>query len=378
MLIHRPVVTSNLGPKASMSLVVLGDSSKHIVQIAQLLEERHMSFSMCLNKSELILLAGFSLLYHGLNLKQEGKLIQDNQKIVRSAVEILERSHSQSATAFKKVATTMIANDHLAKPVSTNENQATQHNKSSDNMPALQIENKTRKQSVQVTHSHISFRANRAKKQECINFRRSSIPNLAINGSVPYSPSIDSPSIYQSSLASTQSDSTTERTHSDAYLLRPRILSPSGSSLPNLDYLSFGDDPQTLPTYPINTKSPREVSEWEHVLGYIDMTSSPSHENYYDSYVDSSSNPASIISSRLETSTSLGMHNWLPEVCGELDSLPVAAPAQAQSVFSLSEESLTSGDDLSSCELGAEYRGILMPNLEGFEGLDELDGSFGL
>ena len=44
-------------------MVALASSSKHIIQIVQLLEERRMSFSFCLNKNELLLLAGFGLLY---------------------------------------------------------------------------------------------------------------------------------------------------------------------------------------------------------------------------------------------------------------------------------------------------------------------------
>ena len=44
-------------------MVALASSSKHIIQIVQLLEERRMSFSFCLNKNGLLLLAGFGLLY---------------------------------------------------------------------------------------------------------------------------------------------------------------------------------------------------------------------------------------------------------------------------------------------------------------------------
>ena len=62
-LIHRPAVGSSLGAKAGSSMVALASSSKHIIQIVRLLEERRMSFSFCLNKNELLLLAGFGLLY---------------------------------------------------------------------------------------------------------------------------------------------------------------------------------------------------------------------------------------------------------------------------------------------------------------------------
>jgi hypothetical protein len=44
-----------LGPKAAPALISLGDSSKHIIQIIELLEERNMSFSFCLNKEDTLI-----------------------------------------------------------------------------------------------------------------------------------------------------------------------------------------------------------------------------------------------------------------------------------------------------------------------------------
>ncbi len=81
-LIHRPAVVPSLGHKADPSIVALAQSSKHIIQIIQLLEERRMSFSICLNKDNVLLLAGFGLLYQTLGLDRKGKLIQDSQRLL--------------------------------------------------------------------------------------------------------------------------------------------------------------------------------------------------------------------------------------------------------------------------------------------------------
>jgi len=53
-------------------------------------------------------------------------------------------------------------------------------------------------------------------------------------------------------------------------------------------------------------------------------------------------------------------------------------PASARSVLSFSEEELTSGEELSSCDMGGEYRGIVIPNVDEFGVLEGLEGSFGL
>lgn len=57
-------------------------------------------------------------------------------------------------------------------------------------------------------------------------------------------------------------------------------------------------------------------------------------------------------------------------------------PSSAKSVFSLSEESLTSGEDLASVDLGSvdfgsEFRGYAMPNMGEEFGL-ELGSEFGI
>jgi hypothetical protein len=126
-LIHRPAIGSSLGHKTSSSIISLADSSKHIIQIIQLLEERSMSFSFCLNKNEMLTLCGLSLLYQGLDLKQEGKLMQDGQRLVRIVIRYLEKADAPGAADFKRLALSMINADSQSKQPTT---------RSTNSMPA--------------------------------------------------------------------------------------------------------------------------------------------------------------------------------------------------------------------------------------------------
>src|SRR5579871_991528 len=109
-LIYRPAVcaSSLLGDRASSAIVALADSSKHIIQIVQLLEERRLSFSFCLNRNEKLTLCVLSMLYQSLDLRQEGKLMKDGQRLVGWIVKYLENANSPRASDFGKLVSSMI------------------------------------------------------------------------------------------------------------------------------------------------------------------------------------------------------------------------------------------------------------------------------
>ena len=96
-LIYRPAVVANLGDKGSSAIVAIGDACKHIVQIVQLLDERKLSFSFCLNRNEVLIQAGFGLLFQTMTLDHEGKLIKDCKRLVCSVIEMLERGSAAGA-----------------------------------------------------------------------------------------------------------------------------------------------------------------------------------------------------------------------------------------------------------------------------------------
>lgn len=102
-LIHRPAIGSTLGSKASASIIAVASASKAIVQIVELLEERSMSFSFCINKNTTLTLCGLSLLYQGLDLKKEGHLIRDGRRMVCAISSYLDKYHAPGAADFKRL-----------------------------------------------------------------------------------------------------------------------------------------------------------------------------------------------------------------------------------------------------------------------------------
>lgn len=107
-LIYRPAVGSSLGSKAASAVLSLSESSKHIIQIAQLLEERSMSFSFCLNKADLSVLCGMSLLYQSLELKQDSKMMKENERLVNVVLKTIARTKAPGSYELKRAARLVI------------------------------------------------------------------------------------------------------------------------------------------------------------------------------------------------------------------------------------------------------------------------------
>ncbi|KAF4333955.1 transcriptional activator acu-15 [Fusarium beomiforme] len=113
-LIYRPAVGSSLGSKAASALMSIGASSKHIVQIIQLLEERGMTFSFCLNKTDLLVICGMTLLYHSIDLKQDSKLMRDDERLVNAVIQLLDKTEGSGSLDFKHVASILVNVDESA------------------------------------------------------------------------------------------------------------------------------------------------------------------------------------------------------------------------------------------------------------------------
>lgn len=104
---HRPVIGSCPSPKSSSSAIALAESSKRIIQITRFLEDRHLAFSLCLNKDELLTLCGLTLLYQRLDFEQDGRLLRDGQELVQEVIISLTKSNANGATDFTKLALSM-------------------------------------------------------------------------------------------------------------------------------------------------------------------------------------------------------------------------------------------------------------------------------
>ncbi|EPE29488.1 hypothetical protein GLAREA_00648 [Glarea lozoyensis ATCC 20868] len=384
-LIHRPAVGSSLGNKSSSSVLAVADSSKHIIQIVQLLEERSMSFSFCLNKNEMLTLCGLSLLYQGLDLKQEGKLMQDGQRLVTIVVRYLEKADAPRAADFRRLASSMIDLRSMSPPVrSPSSSMAAPKSVKSVASPSVP------KQQIrpQITMRHTSASISETdllSQQE--KLRRATVPNLNMYRSDHHSPHA------RSSIDSTRSDSSLSKREYRIPQM-PTILKPRPNPVvkserpPNLDYLSLSNTPasshppsphatrQHAPIFNQYKQTTASPSEWEVLLGSLDG----GQTNLYDAIYGG---PALSLTDSSISQSNYG--DWSPESgawdllsngyggTGDID-FSAAGSGVARSV--LSEESMSSAEELADYVNASQGLMGMQPR-ESYL-LEGLDGSLGL
>lgn len=102
ILIHRSVIGSGQSNE-SASVLAIAESSKCIIQIIQLLHERKLGFTFCLNRNQLLVLSGLSVLYSSLDYSQGGGLVKDSQRVIRTVLDELERESCTAAKQFRLI-----------------------------------------------------------------------------------------------------------------------------------------------------------------------------------------------------------------------------------------------------------------------------------
>ncbi|KAJ2970259.1 hypothetical protein NQ176_g8273 [Zarea fungicola] len=107
-LIYRPAIGSGLGSRAAPALMSIAESSKHLFQISELLEERNLSFSFCLNKGDMLSISALTLLFQVVDLKSDSKLARDNQRLVNSVVRAVERLRSPGCVDLRRIASKLL------------------------------------------------------------------------------------------------------------------------------------------------------------------------------------------------------------------------------------------------------------------------------
>ena len=323
-----------------------------------------MCFSFCLNKNELLLLAGFGLLYQGLDLDRNGKLIQDSQRLMCSVIEILERNAAPGAADFKKVACAMISVDRFSKSVRALDDGDASRRESDRNMSAPKTTLNSSRKQLHAIASRFASNASPAtiKRESDVGGRRSTVPTVANRNAAPYSRSHS-----QSSVSSVVSDPTHQHGHSR---ILSNTMSPRQNGLcetPNLDYLSFNDEPSQT------SKFRRDLFKDSDP----DLLTSFSPTQQLEAQYSGLHPSPDVLSAYISPSPASANYDWTSDLLAMPPDLN-SQPPSANSVLSFSEEELTSGEELSTCDLRGEYRGITMPNVEGFGGLDGLDSNFGL
>lgn len=389
-LIQRPAVCASLGSKSSSAMLALASSCRSMVQVVQLLQERGLSFSFCLNKDEVLVLSGFGLLFQRLTLDPNSKILKESSKMVAAVVDILTKSEAPCASEFAKLAkpflpTTTESATATKPPTSQSQPKSKGTRQSSEISPPssrpTSLQASTKKQLKALASRFSPSPAFKAPDMGSSD-RRATVPTICLHPQAPQTqsqPSLSPPqtlesinisrsepalspsTIYnQPALAAARSTAVPQHP-----VVKPRKRSPH-ANLTNLDYLSFGTDPVTQqPVYavpPIKTEP--QPTDWEKLLGSLDNGQTNIYDACYggqpiEALLGSNYQPA--ITHRHST-TALNSHNptavdwnaefWNPWQANANTSVPSAVSERAGhngSIWSYStDEGTVSTEDLTA------------------------------
>ncbi|AEO56059.1 hypothetical protein MYCTH_2300537 [Thermothelomyces thermophilus ATCC 42464] len=405
-LIFRPAVTSSLGPKAAPALIAVSEASKHIIQIIQLLEERNMSFSLCLNKADTLVLCGMVLLYQTLGLKQDSKLLKDNEKLVNDVIKAADKAKAPGCYDLKRIARMLVTIDEpppqsLPTPPRQSPDAcltappAQRHSVSASNKPHATL---GRHNAASISESDLLM------QQE--KLRRMTMPHPTHPRTEQVHPrprgSFDS---QRPSIPLSQRDHrlSLSQAHAAQAALLGRLSASPHTKHQSIDYLHV--DSPTQPDSPVHSRgaggshpsinhsqqaqlysqlqkgSSVSTAEWEALLGSIEG----GHLNVYDAiYGGPSLSLAEAANAPVSATPTTTNDPWSPD-SWDLTGFNLGdfgSATTAHSVVSLSEDGLSSSDDMgsvgSTAAAGMDFRGGLgMPvtTTDGFV-LDSLDGPF--
>ena len=318
-----------------------------------------MSFSVCLNKNEVLLLAGFGLLFQGLDLDRKSKLVQDSQRLLCSVIEILERREASGAAEFKRVVCAMISIERFSMSARTTDDSDSQGQTDGSMTAPANISKPGRK--LQAIASRFSTSSVPVMKHESDNGRRSTAPTV-LTREIPYYPRSNS----QNSVSSAMSDPLAAQYSKRMSISNSPHHNNDSLKPPNLDYLSFTNDP--VPGSDHTAPNSNSTAKYHDQNGYLNggLEGQPSLDNLCAS--------ADIFSSYVTPSPSANV-DWCSDIW---NMTPDMNHHHAQSRVSFSEEELTSGEELSNCELGGEFTSMTIPTVDDLVGLESLDGNFGM
>jgi hypothetical protein len=368
--VYRPVVVANLGDKGSSAVVAVGDACKHIVQIVELLDERKLSFSFCLNRNEVLVQAGFGLLFQTLNLAREGKLIKDSNRLVCSVMDMLERGNAAGYNEFRRVGCGIVAVPRVEQMPAPS---VSRHNSESNMHAPLDTFRATQK-SLKALAARFSPSAIRATRQDTQEPRRATLPAISPNVAMHANAS-------RTSLSSIRSEPPVapNKRRPSQPTSQQQQLAAQQQAQRNIDFLSFANDP--LASYALQhnqgIKTEVSASDWERLLSSLDN----GQTNIYDTIYGGP--PADVLLDVPLSASTESNVTWSPNVWNWGSYSSEAPPPQ--SVLSFSDESLTSGEDFSTgaCDYGSTpgsdrlYPGIMIPgDYENTTGLAGLDGNY--
>ncbi|THW68624.1 hypothetical protein D6D25_01297 [Aureobasidium pullulans] len=283
-LIHRPAVCASLGPKASSSLLAVAGSSKHTIQIIELLSERGLSFSFCINKDELLVLSGLGLLFQSLGLGETSKLVKDNQKMISTVVNILTQTKAPSALEFQKL--TPSAPVVSAQPAAKQHHPSLSRHNSDGAIHPVDFSN----HGLPLSSERNRFKAAAQRLMAKTPFdrndqRRATFPNISLHHNAIQTQSQPNiPQVATSEPAYSPANPSPAPLPASARPSAPPNLRPVRSfpqQHPNLDYLSFSNVPTRAHSPDGHTSIKQEPSDWERLLGSLDNGQTNIFDNIY-------------------------------------------------------------------------------------------------
>lgn len=315
--------------------MVIADSAKHVVQILELLEERRMNYSFPIDKTDLLLSCGFSLLWQCLELSPDSKLVIDNQKSLRALANLLTRDSLSVAIEFLRVAHSLVTLD-VSSPVGSQSPPRTTLGFASDriSMPAPGLKRKSARRQLQAIASRFSSLTKPHQTRVEDVARKATIPEIGL-------PCLSSHGRSSSRLNLFSTQSLPVFPVNSPATTRAFIgLSPSAV---NLDYLPLGKDRSSaFPTPPW-----KEVAVSPNVDSTKNMegTDNSSANTYGGLPNDVYQEQISQRGLELEVNTFADPQERLDEEwCMSAIDSSAKAPAP-QSLLSGSEDSITSGGE---------------------------------
>jgi hypothetical protein len=370
-----------------------------------------MSFAFCLNKADTLVLCGMALLYQNLDLGRESKVMKDNARLTNAVIKIVDKAKAPGSLDFKRVAAMLIAVDEPPRVPASLPTPPRQS-------PEMCVPAPPRGSPPTSRASHHKMAASMGRHASASmsetdllmqqdKLRKLAMPSSGHNRPELYKirsrPSFDS--IRPEPVPLARRDHRLSLSHAQAAqaaMIARVSPGPNGNPKQNLDYLSFNNTP-SQPASPELSRSQQHhhaqnllysqlaqkvsnssTADWEALVGSLDGGQLSLYDAIYGAGIPAGDNGLNLSDAPL-TGTS-----WSPDAWDlshfNLGDFQSAAPT-AQSVLSLSEESLSSADEpndlgLSVASLDYHHNQPLLPtttsgsNHDGFS-LDGLE-HFGL
>ena len=339
-----------------------------------------MTFSFCLNKGDVLLLCGMTLLYQAIDLKKDSKLMQDDERLVNSVLKTLERVKAPGSLVFRRAASIFISLDEPPKIASPalSSGDSSVASAASNSMPPPSPRESTlatyrKKKSAQNPGRRPEVAASETDLlQQQEKLRRMTMSTVGMRR-----PELQRSQSGHSTESLAHEDTARYRNHRLSMSQAPRggqsRSSSTNYSRPNLDYLAFSQTAsQSTSSFaqgymqpPQNVTSPHRRTdlaniklsgvtnaEWEAMLGSMDGGLNNVYDAIYGGGAGFGNEPA--------TSVTTNGSDWSPDSwdlssfnIGELGSNSGAA----QSVLSMSDESLSSGEEVAPSEMGLSAGG---------------------